>query len=156
LAAAQQNTPGTRWEYTILPRPEVMKRGNGQLATGLNRLGEEGWELLALQERDSQFYFKRVKRAEQPLGLATNQLDPGSIFDHMAQGTAPLNLSDLRFGQAEMQEWAQKQGITNGQLTRDQFRSYFESSEAHAARERILGQFRGGAGGGNRPVGPGV
>ncbi|MBI1915949.1 MAG: hypothetical protein HYS12_14625 [Planctomycetes bacterium] len=79
------------------------------------------------------------------------QFDPGMIFDRISNGRATINISEMPRGQEEMQAWAQKQGITNGQMTRDQFVSYSQSPEAQQARERMMAQFRGG--GGRRPGG---
>src|SRR5262249_7512410 len=72
------------------------------------------------------------------------QQDPGRIFDFMARGQQSLVIAEQRFGQEEMQAWAQKQGITNGQLTKEQFISYSQSPEAQQARERMMTQFRNG------------
>src|SRR5262249_18769384 len=57
-------------------------------------------------------------------GFGGMQQDPGRIFDWMAQGQQTLVIANQRFGREDMEAWAQKQGITNGQLTREQFISY--------------------------------
>src|SRR5262249_16673813 len=77
-------------------------------------------------------------------------------FDRLAKGRATINVSDLRIGQEDVQAWAQKQGITNGQLTREQFVSYLQSPEGKQVRDRIMSHFRGGAGGGRHPGGQGT
>ncbi len=55
----------TRWEYAVRTMAEVQDSGEGDLQRGLNKLGESGWELVAL---DGTFgtghgnaYFKRTK-----------------------------------------------------------------------------------------------
>jgi hypothetical protein len=48
-----------RWEYKILAEAYVEKLGEGDLAAGLSRLGEEGWELVGFEKR--RFVFKREK-----------------------------------------------------------------------------------------------
>ena len=88
-------------------------------------------------------------------GFGGMQQDPGRIFDWMAQGQQTLVIANQRFGREDMEAWAQKQGITNGQLTREQFISYSQSPEAQQARERMRAQWNGGAGGGRRPGGQG-
>src|SRR5262249_57385477 len=35
-----------RWEYKVLPEGDIHKLGKEDLATGLNKLGEDGWELV--------------------------------------------------------------------------------------------------------------
>ncbi len=58
---------GPRWEYQILSRPEIAKLGGGELRSGLNKLGEEGWELAGLEPTpgSGELYFKRPRRAAQ-------------------------------------------------------------------------------------------
>jgi hypothetical protein len=72
--------------------------------------------------------------------------DPGIVFDRIAQGRGTINISEIRRGQEEIQEWAQKQGIINGQLTRDQYIAYSRSPEAARALERRRAQWGGGSG----------
>jgi hypothetical protein len=48
----------SKWEYRILTKGEVLELGNKDLSTGLNKLGDEGWELAAV---DSAYIFKRPK-----------------------------------------------------------------------------------------------
>jgi hypothetical protein len=45
-----------RWEYRVLGKAEVLELGKSDLATGLNRLGRDGWELAAI---DGAYIFKR-------------------------------------------------------------------------------------------------
>jgi Ca2+-binding EF-hand superfamily protein len=66
---------------------------------------------------------------------------PGQIFDFLAKGRATLPISDITFPRLRQaaEQYAKEHGITNGQLTRDQF---------IAARQAMMG-------GGPAPGGPG-
>jgi hypothetical protein len=67
----------TKWEYRILTREQVAELGKNDVKAGLNILGEEGWQLAAVEaafipEKDSkasaksaQFYLMRPK---EPIG----------------------------------------------------------------------------------------
>src|SRR5262245_31746184 len=88
--------------------------------------------------------------------------DPGQIFDWSSQGQPTSTIAKQRWGREDMEAWAQKQGITNGQLTKEQYISYSQSPEAQQARERMRQQWGGGGGGGrglgggNTPAAPGT
>jgi hypothetical protein len=72
-AADDGKTGGVwRWEYRIVTRSELAALGDKNIAAGLNKLGEEGWELVAIEpgftappgaggSTDSQYCFKRPK-----------------------------------------------------------------------------------------------
>jgi hypothetical protein len=47
-----------RWEYRILTKEQVLDLGKQDLGAGLNKLGDEGWELAAV---DGKYVFKRLK-----------------------------------------------------------------------------------------------
>jgi hypothetical protein len=47
-----------RWEYRVLSKEKVLELGKKDLAAGLNKLGDEGWELAAV---DSAYIFKRAR-----------------------------------------------------------------------------------------------
>lgn len=47
-----------KWEYQILTKEQVIELGKKDLTAGLNRLGEQGWELAAVE---TAFIFKRAK-----------------------------------------------------------------------------------------------
>src|SRR5262245_30412877 len=57
------------WEYKTATAKEVRDLANNDLTAGLNRLGEDGWELVAVEPRsdtgrslrDATYYFKRPK-----------------------------------------------------------------------------------------------
>jgi hypothetical protein len=46
------------WEYRVLTKEQVLDLGKQDLAAGLNKLGDEGWELAAV---DGKYVFKRLK-----------------------------------------------------------------------------------------------
>jgi hypothetical protein len=58
LVSAQGKAGASKWEYRILTKGEVLELGNKDLTAGLNKLGDEGWELAAV---DSAYLFKRPK-----------------------------------------------------------------------------------------------
>jgi hypothetical protein len=59
LSAQAASEAVTQWEYRVLTREQVIDLGKKDLAAGLNRLGDEGWELAAVEPA---FIFKRPKR----------------------------------------------------------------------------------------------
>ncbi len=81
--------------------------------------------------------------------------DPGAIFDRMARGQPTMRIADMRFGRETVEAWAQKNGVTNGLLTRDQYVAYSQSPEAAQAREQMMQRFRGGQGGPGSSPSPG-
>jgi hypothetical protein len=58
---ASPGESGLRWEYRGLTKDQILSLGNTDLVAGLNRLGDEGWELAGV---DGIYIFKR------PRGLA--------------------------------------------------------------------------------------
>src|SRR5690348_9911832 len=50
--AASEAHARQRWEYTRLAMVQVQKRGDGDFDAGMNRLGQEGWELVTVQWGD--------------------------------------------------------------------------------------------------------
>jgi hypothetical protein len=58
-----------KWEYRILTREQVAKLGKNDVVAGLNRLGKDGWELVAVEPALApakgagavQFYLKRPR-----------------------------------------------------------------------------------------------
>jgi hypothetical protein len=57
-AAAQQPDGLPRWEYRVLTKEQVIDLGKKDLVAGLNRLGDDGWELAGV---DGPYIFKRLK-----------------------------------------------------------------------------------------------
>lgn len=70
-ARGERPAPRQQWEYRTLSRDAIAELGNKDLNTGLNKLGEEGWELVALAADANlnrkgswaEYYFKRPKDA---------------------------------------------------------------------------------------------
>jgi hypothetical protein len=59
-ASAAESKPGVvfRWEYHVLTEEQVIALGKKDLAAGLNKLGDEGWELVTV---GAHYVFKRPK-----------------------------------------------------------------------------------------------
>jgi hypothetical protein len=58
-SAAEWKPDGiAKWEYRLVTKEQLLDLGKKDLAAGLNQLGEEGWELVAV---DGQYIFKRPK-----------------------------------------------------------------------------------------------
>jgi hypothetical protein len=89
------------------------------------------------------------------------RFDPGMIFDQVANGRSSIAISEIptrgrdpaqqQAQQERLQQWAAQNGITNGQLTRDQFMRYMEERMAQFAAMRAQG---GGGRGGLTPGAP--
>jgi hypothetical protein len=50
--------PVAKWEYRVVTKDQIAELGKKDLAAGLNKLGEEGWELVVI---DGGYIFKRLK-----------------------------------------------------------------------------------------------
>jgi hypothetical protein len=59
LPYIEQAQPRLKWEYKVMPELDIRTLGKDDLAAGLNKLGDESWELVGLSE--SRFIFKRRK-----------------------------------------------------------------------------------------------
>ena len=70
LGAEARSSALPKWEYRVLTKDEVLKLGQKDLTAGLNKLGDAGWELVAVEsdaqepasraaQKSAQFYFKR-------------------------------------------------------------------------------------------------
>jgi hypothetical protein len=83
-------------------------------------------------------------------GRGRGNFDPGKMFDFMANGRASISIIELARGRdpGPLQQWAAQNGVTNGELTRDQFAKYMEARMA----ERMANG--GGPGGGRGFGGP--
>lgn len=57
-------------------------------------------------------------------GFSGATMDPNAIFDAMARGGNTIKISDIRRGRDQATAWAQKNRITNGEFTRDQWFDY--------------------------------
>ena len=56
----------TQWEYRVLTREQLIDLGKKDLTAGLNRLGEDGWELAAVE---SGYIFKRPRQQKTLEGI---------------------------------------------------------------------------------------
>ncbi len=66
------------------------------------------------------------------------KMDPERIWGFVARGKSSIKISDLRFGRSEAEAWAKKNGISNGQLTKDQFVKYFKGRMEERERRAKL------------------
>lgn len=66
-----------KWEYKALSKKDIVDLAKG-FAEGLNHLGEEGWELVAMDmgENPATYIFKRSKAARVVLPVRPRELDP--------------------------------------------------------------------------------
>ncbi len=89
-------------------------------------------------------------RAQPPGGGGRGQFrfDPNMIFDRMANGRDYIVIAEMQRGRERMEQWAAAQGITNGQLTREQFLRFMQ--------ERMAERGNRGPGGGPPPAQPGA
>jgi hypothetical protein len=62
LAAEEKTDAIPRWEYRVLTKAQVIDVARKDLAAGLNKLGDEGWELVAVKEV---YIFKRPSISQQ-------------------------------------------------------------------------------------------
>jgi hypothetical protein len=58
LVAEEKPDSVFQWEYRVLTKEQILDLGNKDLAGGLNKLGDEGWELVVV---DAAYIFKRPK-----------------------------------------------------------------------------------------------
>jgi hypothetical protein len=76
--AAPAHRAGARWEYRTVTRQELLDLGKNDVNAGLNKLGDDGWELVAVRpgaaagpergprrpgESGTEYYFKRPASA---------------------------------------------------------------------------------------------
>jgi hypothetical protein len=61
--AEEKASPVHRWEYRVLSKAQILDLGKKDFAAGLNRLGDEGWEFVAV---DAAYIFKRPKAQQRP------------------------------------------------------------------------------------------
>lgn len=61
VAVATAQVP-LKWEYRVLTKEQVADLGKKDLAAGLNQLGDEGWEMVAIEVgKSTEYYFKRPR-----------------------------------------------------------------------------------------------
>jgi hypothetical protein len=87
LAAEGKPEAVAKWEYRVLTKEQVIDLGKKDLAAGLNQLGDEGWEFVAI---DAAYIFKRPKdQVRKQLDKIKTQIalaesDVASIKDRVA------------------------------------------------------------------------
>jgi hypothetical protein len=60
-----------KWEYRIVTKEQLLDLGNKDLVAGLNKLGDEGWELIAVEPL---YIFKRPKPTPKQLEEVKRQV----------------------------------------------------------------------------------
>ena len=68
-AAVTDDPPSVKWEYKAVSEREIIMLGKGELTAGLNALGAEHWELVAV--RDVSYFFKRPLEVKKKTALPT-------------------------------------------------------------------------------------
>jgi ABC-type Fe3+-hydroxamate transport system substrate-binding protein len=80
-SAAELKPDGvTRWEYRVLTKDQVLDLGKKDFTVGLNKLGAEGWELIAFEggyifKRPKDQDRKQVEEIKQQIALAESDLE---------------------------------------------------------------------------------
>jgi hypothetical protein len=100
-AGEPRRQPKRQWEYQVLTKQKVLDLGKKDLGAGLNRLGDDGWELVAV---DTDYIFKRPRDddrrrvAELKVKVAMLESDVEDLKDRVGwttkmvrKGFAPAN-----------------------------------------------------------------
>jgi hypothetical protein len=61
ILADEKPGAAVKWEYRILTKEQVMDLGKKDLTAGLNKLGDDGWELVVVEPA---YVFKRQKQPD--------------------------------------------------------------------------------------------
>lgn len=62
LSAEPKPDAAPKWEYRVVTHEQLLDLGKKDLAAGLNKLGDDGWELITVERLDKTAYiFKRPK-----------------------------------------------------------------------------------------------
>jgi hypothetical protein len=160
---AGRELPHARWEYAAHTRAGIAKLGDGDFMAGLNKLGEDGWELVAVEPggspaRQAEYFLKRAKGPGfaggaggmrggmvggptglpgGPGGFGPGGFDPNRVFDTLSNGKDVINRADLDPNRLELfDRYAQRMGITGGRITRQQFNEYMQQRTAGRGAER--------------------
>jgi hypothetical protein len=82
VSSAAELTPDgvTRWEYRVLTKDQVLDLGKKDFTAGLNKIGAEGWELIAVEggyifKRPKDQVRKQVEEIKQQIALAESDLE---------------------------------------------------------------------------------
>jgi hypothetical protein len=125
---AQYTAAGpSKWEYRVFTKVEVLDLGNKDLTTGLNKLGEEGWELAAI---DSAYIFKR------PKGLTRQQAE-AALKERITLAEADVDQWKERL--AWVTRMARKGFLTEQQLETDKAKLEVAEKILDRARRELGG-----------------
>ena len=69
-----------KWEYMILPRTWGEERG---IQERLNKLGDEGWELVGVERVEEVFHKHALLGAEKPAELWVADIFPKVVFYYL-------------------------------------------------------------------------
>jgi hypothetical protein len=76
----QEGVP--KWEYRVLTKDQVLDLGKKDLTAGLNKIGDEGWELIAVEQiggyifkRPKDLDRKQVEEIKQQIAIAESDLE---------------------------------------------------------------------------------
>jgi hypothetical protein len=111
LPAAQGKT-GARWEYRVLTKDQILELGKKDLAAGLNKLGTEGWELVAV---DGPYIFKR------PVGSGLDGLSLEQLKGRLA------------LAESDVEDWKDRAAWSERMVKK----GYMSKSQADADRARL-------------------
>jgi hypothetical protein len=118
-ALGQGDVP--RWEYRVLSKDEIVQLGKKDLTAGLNLLGDQGWELAAI---DATYIFKRVR----PVGPS-----PATTLKQQVQ-LAESDLSEWKERVLWSERMVRKGFLAEGKLQAD--RAALKAAEAALERAR--------------------
>jgi hypothetical protein len=127
--AARADEHTARWEYKVLSPSalEQLGRGENALASGLEKLGDEGWELVAIEPGTGtpalpgRYLFKRPRPA-QPAGVAAGSHDSAPVEIKV------VGAYDLAIGEPIRRPIPLEDRVVIARLkTRDQVRQYLRS-----------------------------
>jgi hypothetical protein len=123
-AAESKSGAVRQWEYRVLTEGQVLALGKNDLATGLNKLGDEGWELVTV---GGHYIFKR------PKDLAQNRA--AEIKRQLAEAEADVEAWKDRVGWAE--RMVRKGYMTEKHLDTERAQLKRAQSVLDAAREAL-------------------
>jgi hypothetical protein len=64
-----------KYEYLTKYFGSYRTKTAGGVDSDLNKLGDEGWELIRIIESEGIFYFKRIKKTEHDIQFESKDLD---------------------------------------------------------------------------------
>jgi hypothetical protein len=116
-----KSDPVTRWEYRVLNKQQLLELGNNDFAAGLNKVGDDGWELAVV---DGAYIFKRPRSpaAELKRRLTEAQVDVEQCRDRAAWAERMAKKGLLSNQQAE----ADKAKLRTAELVLEQARRDLE------------------------------